>query len=524
MRYKILLLIFLAGVLLQSCEDFLDEEPLGQETDQNFFNEEENAIYAINACYDILSWDESDNSNHNYEFIFGDILSDDADKGSLPSDFPEILEMEEWRTTSNNSVTGGLYNNMFTGIFRCNTTLKNIVDADIDEELKNRLIGEATFLRGYYYFYLVRVFGGVPLFTEPVAPSEFGNVQRATIAEVYAQIDEDFSNAAALLPEKSGFATTDLGRATKGAANAFLSRSIMYQIGTNNANGHTWQEVSDLTDVIINSGEYRLVNNYATIYEMDGENNGESIFEVQCASNNVGWGAGKTGTTASIFQGNRGDWGWGFNNPTQDLADAYEENDPRKAVTLYGDGDAVHGVVMSIDLTENSTGYLNRKAALEPAYRPSDIKDSPANLRRFRYADILLMKAEAAYHLGNETVAKNYVNMVRERARQCTYPLGYTEGNLSYQSTGNPDILSDVTASGTTLLDAIYHERRVELGMENLRYWDLVRTGRYLDALSDDIAASCLSHCITGGVNPIPVLPIPTDEVQTWGLEQNPGY
>lgn len=521
---KYIILFSLVAFSLASCSDFLDVEPVATETEENFFNDEQNAIYALNACYDVLAWDEGDKATHNYEFIFGDVLSDDAEKGSMESDFPEIQEMKEWRTTSTNGVTSGLWNNMFTGIHRCNVVIKNIEGGSIDEALKTRLMGEARFLRAYYYFYLVKVFGGVPLFTEPVKPSEFGTTPRGSISETYAQIEEDFNYAISALPEKNAYDVSDMGRATKGAATAFLARAIMYQLGTDNLNNHTWQEVYDLTNSVISSGQYSLAPNYATIYEMEGENGPGSIFEVQCASVKVDWGPGKGGTTASVFQGNRGDWGWGFNNPTQNFVDAFEADDPRLACSAYGDGAVVHGVALSIDLAENMTGYLNRKAALEPAFRPSSSKDSPANIRKFRFADIILMNAEAAYHIGNEDVARNRVNMIRERARNSTRPKGFSEGSLSYESTGASNLLPDITAAGDALLDAILHERRVELGMESLRFWDLVRTGRYISSLPSEFQAGCQSHSIQGSVNLIPVLPIPINEEQTFGLAQNPGY
>jgi starch-binding outer membrane protein, SusD/RagB family len=528
MKYILVVAMAVLTVLSGCKKEFLDKEPLGQQTDQNFYNIESNAILAVNACYDPLSWDEGPGANHNYEFMFGDVLSDDAEKGSMPSDFPELTEMKEWRTTATNSVTSGLWNNVYKGIFRCNSVLLNLPDATIDEEIKNRLIGEASFLRAYYYFYLVRVFGGVPVFDKPVNPSQFGTTARASISDVYKLIEADLTRAAELLPQKSQYAINDMGRATKGAALAYKARATMYQIGTDNTNGKSWQEVFDLTNEIIASGEYMLVENYATIFEMEGENNAESVFEIQCASNNTGWGPGKTGTTSIVFQGPRTSYGWGFNNPTQHLWDSFEDNDPRRASAIYGDGDIVHGEQISIDLAENQTGYLNRKAHLEPAFRPSDSKDSPVNLRKFRFSDILLMNAEAAFYLGNESQAREKLNQVRARAKQSTKPKGTTEGGSSYEPipSGLLDgVLEPISASvsGNALLQAIWNERRWELSMESLRFWDLVRTGQYLNSLPEMVRSNCQTHIING-VNPIPVLPIPLNEAQTWNLEQNPGY
>jgi starch-binding outer membrane protein, SusD/RagB family len=521
------LLPILAVMLISaSCKKVLDKEPIGVETEQNYFLDPAKAILAVNAAYDVLSWDEGPGSGHNYEWMYGDVLSDDAEKGSTPGDFPTITMMKEWRTDPANNPSTSTYNNMWQGVFRTNTIIKNLEVATWDPVLKKRIEGEARFLRGYYYFYLLRMFGGMPLFTEPVKPSEFGTTPRASISETYKLIEDDFKKAIELLPERNGYSNADLGRATRGAARAYLARAIMYQLGTDNKNAHTWQEVYDLTNAIVNSGQYSLLPNYAQIYEDEGENSSESVFEIQCKATAEGWGPIKAGTTNNIIQNNRRLWGWGFNNPTTSLGNEFEPNDPRKASTMYGDGSIVLGIVQVVDFpNENATGYLNRKAAI---LKPVEAKSSPQNLRKFRYADVLLMKAEAAAFTGKEQEARDILNLVRTRARQSSLPKGSAEGSLTYDPTGAPaGTLPPIanSVSGEALKAAIYHERRVELGMEALRFWDQVRTGKYLSSLPANIRAACLTHCITDGtVNPIPVLPLPLTEVQSWGLKQNPGY
>lgn len=519
------------ALLTTACSDFLEEDPLGQQTDQNFFNDETNAILAINAIYDVLAWDEGPGNfgvyvPHNYEFFYGDILSDDAAKGSSRSDFRELADLESWVATPTNGPAGGSWTNNFTGIARANEAIANLPDATIGEELKTRLIGEAKFLRAYFYFYQVRLFGGVPLFAEPIKPSEFGQVGRASISEVYALIEQDLTDAIAALPEKSQYAAEDMGRATKGAARAYLARAIMYQIGTDNSNGHNWGEVLTYTNEVINSGEYSLMGNFAEIFEDEGENGVESIFEIQTLESTEAWGAVKTGTTANIFQNNRSLWGWGFNNPTQSLVDEFETGDPRLASTAYADGDIVLGILQEIDFpAENETGFLSRKAAV---VQPVTTKAAGQNIRKFRYADILLMKAEAAFHTGDEASARQILNDIRDRARSSTRPKGSVEGSLTYEPYSAADlngVLPPVlgTVSGQDLLNAIMHERRVELAMESLRFWDQVRTGTFISSLPADAQGAAQARAITG-VNPIPVLPIPLNEVQTWNLEQNPGY
>jgi hypothetical protein len=359
----------------------------------------------------------------------------------------------------------------------------------------------------------------MPLFREPVKPSEYGSTKRASIGETYAFIEEDLKQAIELLPEKSAYAASDVGRATKGAARGYLARAIMYQLGTDNARNHTWQEVYDQTSAIVASNQYSLTPNYAEVFEEEGENNRESVFEIQFLTTNVDWDDAKVGTGSNVFQNNRATWGYGFNNPTQSLVSEFEPNDPRKASTVYGNGDVVLGVKQTIDFpAQNATGYLNRKAAI---IAPNTPKSSPQNSRKIRYADVLLMKAEAAARTGKEQEARDLVNQIRDRARKSTLPKGAKEGSLTYEpanvpATALPPVAATVT--GQALIDAILHERRVELGMESLRFWDLVRTGRYVSKFP-----ASQGHTLPG-VNPIPVLPLPTNEVQSWGLTQNPAY
>lgn len=533
MKKLLLPFVILAlGALMTACQkDFLDRNPLGQETDLNFYNDPTNAVLAVNAVYDAISWDEGPSATggyvpHNYEFMFTDVLSDDSEKGASPNDFYEITEMKLWISNpGTNRPLEGLWTNLFIGLFRANSVIKNLPAATIPEDLKARLIGEARFLRGYMYFYGARLFGGMPLFSEPVAPSQFGQVKRATLAETYQFIEADFEAAAAALPEKSEYSADDLGRATRGAARAYLARVIMYEIGLG-LNSHNWQEVYDLTGQVMASGQYQLMDNYARIWEPEGENAEESIFEIQFLESTDAWGPIKTGTTANIFQNNGDWWGWGFHAPTADLANAFEPGDPRKACTLYGDGAVVHGVVQTINPAQNATGFMNRKVAI-PKPVGSD-KASGQNQRKFRYADVLLMRAEAAAHIGQEAEARDLVNQVRARARQSTKPKGSVENDPNSYVPYTPEELANAlpalaaSVSGEALLAAIAHERRVELGLECLRFYDLVRTGKYLGVLDATTRQNCVNRTLSEA--PMPVLPIPLDEVQSWGLEQNPGY
>jgi hypothetical protein len=512
------------------CKSFLDKDPLGTITEANLFNDPTNAVQAVNAVYDVATWDQGpkfgvgDYVGQTYEWMFGDVMTDDAEKGSTPSDFTPLSELKNWTATPSNSPITSLWVHSFTGVVRANTVINNVDAGTIDATLKSRLKGEALFLRAYFYFNLVKTFGGVPLLEQSALPTGDTNVKRSSIAETYAFIEKDLKAAAALLPEKGAYASTDLGRATKGAANGYLARAIMYQLGTDNTNNHTWQEVYDLTSTIITSAQYSLLANYAAIHQDIGENSSESLFEIQFGSSNDTYGPISVGTTNNVFQNNRKTFGYGFNNPTQNLVNEFETNDPRLEVTIIKNNDVVLGVRNVVDLSENATGYLSRKVAILP---PAAVQSSPQNIRKMRYADILLMKAEAAAQLNKPTEAVALVNQVRQRARQSTRPPGTTVGTTTYAAANTPaGTLPDLTGlSGSALLNAIWHERRVEFAEESLRFWDLVRTGRYFSVLPADVAARARTHSITSGVvNPIPLLPIELQDTQTWGITQNPGY
>jgi hypothetical protein len=537
--YKIFSILFISFAAL-SCNDFLDEEPLGRITEGGFFNDEVNAISAVNACYSPLTWGQNGLTlplgfAHSYEFWIGDVITDDAVKGSTSGDLQDVTALEEWTSTANNANIATFWYNPYAGIYRTNIVINNIEDGTINQALKDRLMGEAKFMRAYYYFFLVKMFGGVPLFETPITPDQIKekNFTRASIGEVYELINRDLNDAIALLPEKSSYASVDMGRATRGAARAYLARAYMYQLGTVNTLDITWDDVYNQTNAIIASGEYALTPNYATIFEMEGENNVESIFEIQAIeSAQTGWQSG-AGNFETRVQNPFGTWGWGFNNPTQSLYDAFEVNDPRRENTIFSEGDRAHGIEIDVNAGGRSaTGFLHRKVILEPDLLPADGANSPQNVRKFRYADILLMQAEAEVNRTGGSVgeAQRLLNLVRERARNSTFPKGYTSTNPSgYDETQFTNNLADVTATGQALLEAIWNERRVEFGMESLRFWDLVRTGRFLDAIEDlygsDVRARAQSRSLTdGSVNPVPLLPVPAVDVAAWGVTQNKGY
>ncbi|MCR9252108.1 MAG: RagB/SusD family nutrient uptake outer membrane protein [bacterium] len=534
-------ILFALILLLSSCEDFLTEEPTTEITELDFFQDEANARLAVNAMYDPLGWGESTilgSGGHSYEFIIGDIVSDDSEKGSTDSDQMGISNLKNFTANGGTTNVNMLWSKHFIAIGRANLVIKNLEDSPIEQSIKDELEGEARFVRAYSYFTLVKIFGGVPLFESPVTPDQINakEFSRAPSHEVYALIDEDFQFAVDHLPVKG---VREVGRANQGAAAAYLARSFMYQIGTDNTNEHTWNEVLTITDDFIsgNYGAYSLTPNYAEIFEFEGENNIESIFEIQAVDNGIDaftQGA-YIGSEWTVFQNPQFMGGWGFNTPTSDLASVFESNDPRRPSTTIAIGEFAHGVEM-LTSERNTTGYYSRKAILAPDSWVTE-KGSGYNIRKFRYADILLMNAEAAYHSGDVAKAVANLQEIRNRASQSTYPKGFNPSDPEgYESTGfAPLDNSVIPASGQALLDFIHLERRRELGMEQLRFWDLVRTGRFVNTMNANYGtgSEALSHSITSSntesqdqqiINPIPVFPIPALEVANWGIEQNTNY
>lgn len=552
MNKNIIALLLLLCTLV-SCSDFLDLKPQGLENSENYMNTEENAIRAVNGIYDLLGQSEGKAPDgrwlaHHYEFFMGSMITDDSEKGSKMSDGADIIALLDGSINPSTAICEAFWIHGFWGVSRSNYVLKNLPNSPIDESLKKRLLGEAYFLRGYHYFYLLKHFGGVPLFEEPVQPSQYGKVPRATLHETFAQVEKDLRKAIELLPERSEYANSDLGRATCGAARGYLARVLMYQLGVDAECDKSWQDVFDQTSQIIESGEYQLSANFASLFEADNENCEESIFEVQSLEGNVYDAPASLGTAYHYFQANRvenkgANSGYGFNNPTENLVKAFDPTDPRLSCTVYGEGyngGILYGLRLKYDRTQQGSNYFNRKAAL--AEKPNISKSSARNVLLMRLGEIYLMHAEACYYLNDEDQARLYLNKIRERARKSTLCRGYNEGDANgyVEPVAVPNV-KDITYNGEQLLEAIWTERRLELAMENLRGWDLIRTGRFLDISSKvkdldrvnngntdetrypGYKENFIKHCIQGkGGLHIPVLPIPLSEVQSWGLVQNP--
>jgi len=604
---RTLALSFLAvtatGLLLAGC-DFLDKPPKGDLPSDQFFQDAEGARAATNATYNELR----DFSVHVFTWLgVTDIASDDATKGSNPGDAAELIgSLDDLSWSTANGSFSGTWSGYYSGIYRANQAITNIPPIDMEPELKNRLLAENRFLRAYYYFFLVRAYGGVPKITKPLKVSEIDGISRAPRDSIYALIERDLQFAASTLPQKGDIQT---GRATSGAANGLLAKVHLFQ--------EEYEQALSAAETVIESGTYDLADDYFTIFREEGEFGSGSLFEV--ASADLAQGGGTV--QYAQFQGVRGtpNLGFGFNQPSPDLESSYEPGDPRQQATILYPWEAIpdgSGAVVHVN-TELTNQRYNEKAQ---AQNDNDNFNVTVNVRRLRYADVLLIAAESAYETNRSGLARQYLNQVRERARegrtltvglqpeqmptQIAEVLGvagsgphvmarYAAGTAAQagiqsfeggrfdsaspvpaiinqvdviesvngtevtsvaeyaealdqaspgssvtldvlrltQSESNGSLststesltfnvtaerlLPDVNSSGQQLLSDIWEERRLELAMEQHRWFDIIRQGR-AEQVMEDVGKEWQDRYT--------LYPIPQTEVDRAGLEQNPGY
>ncbi len=454
-NFKYINTLMLAGVLMfthTSCsEDFLNEQPLGTPSSATLFADEAGAVRATNGLYSHLrNWDVVGFPYFGIE----ELPSDDADVGSTPGDgsFPRLELINTFTYDPSTGELDGYWTGAYRGVNRCNQVIDNVPAIEMDETLKARLLGEARFLRAFYYFNLVRAFGEVPLiqqaYTDPETARE--GVAKSSEADIYAFIIEDLNAAVAALPLKSEYAPSELGRATKGAAQSMLAKVYLFMQDNENAMSNAL--------AVIQSNEYSLNPDYRAMFLPDMENGPESIFESQIIEREDR----AISNEYTKWQGVRGQFGWGFNSPTENLANAFEPGDPRLKATIFFSGDTLEGASEPyfLPVDQGAQPRANKKTMIPVDMQPAGYpENSPTNRILLRYADILLVYAEAANEMGQPAEALKYVNMVRARARG-----------------GDMTVLPDITTMDQTALrEAIWHERRVELAMEGHRFFDLIR-------------------------------------------------
>jgi len=492
------------ALVVSSCnDDFLDIPVQGGVTTESDPKLAEKLVTGVyNSLLQGDSWGNGD--VHGFAFIsVTSIMSDDADKGSTAGDQAvPVGDIDNFTLTPTNKFCETLWSGHYNSIGACNQALKSLEVASVDAATRSRLLGEVRFIRGYLYFNLVRMFGGVPLVLRVPTDADDANNDpsfqtRATVTDVYNSIIEDLQFAVDNLPEKSSLTSVD-GHVKKGSAQGLLAKVHMY-LGN-------WQQVYELTQVIITSAKYTLLPDYGTIWRQGGDNSPESLFEIETGKfNNANLKIDNYTVAQGVRVGGKGGWddlGWGFNDPSLSLINSYEPADLRKNQTIiFIDNSGTHqGTVLwdgfrvpSADSVQNL--YYNYKAytsKIAESYANKDDKDRPKNIKVLRYADVLLMNAEAAIHTGAGD-ADAALNLVRQRAGLAP-------------------------KSGATI-DDVWQERHVELAMEHDRFWDIVRQGR-----AATVMQSAGKTNFVEGTHEL--LPIPSSQILISGgkLKQNPGY
>jgi len=480
---------FFTILFFTACKDsFYEIQTQGNLSADNFFKTEDHALSATNATYNALrNWDV-----HVFAFVgCTDILSDDADKGSEPNDALFLLDMDNFTFDATNVAPVTLWAGYYKAIFRANVAIGRIPGVTGDDALKKRYVAENKFLRAYYYFNLVRWYGDVPLVTKELTSSEFKQ-PKAKAADVYTQIISDLKEAIGVLPEKSQYASDDLGRATRGAARGFLAKVYLTLKDHSNAEKYALD--------VINSNEYALLPSYDKIFTRVGENSSESLFEVQCTVNDTRTDGG---SQYDEIQGVRGspNLGWGFNRPSDSFIAEFETGDPRRDATILYEGEVLPDGSGIVEKNPKEFNARYNQKAWVPAHSGEN-GAGPGNIRLLRYSDVLLIAAEAMNENGKPAEALKNLNAVRARARGTA-----------------KTILPDVTTTDKAAIrNAIWHERRVELGLEQQRWFDLVRTGRAATAMKANG-----KNFVVGKHE---LLPIPQTEIDLSSgvITQNPGY
>jgi hypothetical protein len=489
LKISILLLPFL--FIASGCEEFLQKDPQGELTQEEFPVSQSDALLATNAVYStIREW-----GYHSGGYPVLDIMTDDSHKGSNPNDqLPTVGPYDKFSHTTTQDGLDRWWSTLYQGIKRANVVITKVPLIEMDSVLRNRYVAEAEFFRGLFYFDLVRAWGGVPMITALNPPLK---VERSSKEEIYNLIVSDLLYAAKNLVEKSAMGNEETGRVTKGAAKSLLAKVYLFQGDFVNAEKYALE--------VINSDEYELEALFDDANSKNGEHGMESVLEVGAMEVE-----GSGGNQYANTQGVRGspNRGWGFNRPTLDLRNSFEAGDPRLDASIIDLGETLDGVLIIGDGTtpDETLDEFNNVTEIEcynqKVWYPgtNTITQWGHNRRLIRYADVLLMAAEALNENDKPGEAFIYLNQVRERARG-----------------GNSIILPDITETNKDLLrDIILNERRHELALEGHRFWDLIRSGKASTVLAP-LGFVAGKH---------ELLPIPQNEIDIsqGTLIQNPNW
>lgn len=487
---KAIIIFIIANFSLISCDDkLLELAPISDINAENFYSNQQDMVNAVNAAYAGLRAEGLFNQGL---FVVGEMRSDNTSTSWVSGSSYDIESIYYFTVLPSNTYLNDIWNDMYEAILRCNVVLDRIDAVEMDQALKERLKGEVHFLRALEYFYLVQIFGDVPLVLKEISVQESYELGRASVQEVYDQIISDLKFAEEALPPSY---TDEIGRATSGAAKGILGKVYLTM--------KNYPQAKVKLEEIIQSGTYQLLPDYADLWDLQYENSIESLFEVQYKKGGTGTGSPFANSFAPRFSdqlvvavGGTGS----TNSPTVDMENAYEPEDKRKDISM-------------------APGFVNAAGEFVP-YRyikkymdtPFEDGDSDNNWIVLRYADVLLMYAEVLNELGYVADGKAFelLNQIRERA------------GLAPKTSTNLDDDLRVTNQEEFRL-AIEHERRIELAFENHRWFDLVRTGRALEVMNSkreilNIPNQISKHQL---IFPIPLQVIDNNPTI---MTQNPGY
>ncbi|SEI77701.1 Starch-binding associating with outer membrane [Cyclobacterium xiamenense] len=506
MKTKYISMFIALFVGMVSCDEEklepVNPNQLGIET---FYRSGPQLEAAVNSVYAGLQA----NNLYNREYFFlQDLLSDDCDTGGPQLEAPRAQVLNHVFDASNPLVTAN-WRGWFRVVHRANLVLENADKAveEITDGLRNRILGEAYFLRALANFELVSLWGPIPLMTSSAESPD--GLPRTSEGEVYQTIFADLAEAISRLPLKSEYASEDIGRATRGAAQALAAKAHLFR--------GNFAEARPFLEAVINSNEYALVDRYLDNFEAENENNSESVWEVQFSEefgNAGGWSGDGNNIAEVTFRGQEyGPTAWRNVIPSISLVEAYEtvengaeKDDPRGRYTFFRIGDTYNNgqSVLTADKVQGATDRPSWRKYQAIYKRENEDTNSGINFRVIRYADVLLMMAEVENETSGPAAALPYINQVRARADVDMPP---------YPTVQYP------TGSREEMRLAIMHERRVELAGEQIRNRDIRRWRRQGTLPSEPIPAFQSRN----DVLPIPLVEIDNNSALS-NADQNSGY
>ena len=455
------ILLLLSGLALASCgDDFLELTPKSQANAENFYRNEADLLAAVNGTYDALQ------SGDQYGGAFITVIetrSDNVEDNDPAAGGGRRFRIDQFQETSTNDVLEEVWGSLYAGVFRANTVLNRVEPIETDEALKNRYRAEVRFIRALSYLNLTRLWGEVPLILEAESPGEVRETAvRNPVDEVYTAVEADLQFAMGNLSEE--YDGADQGRVTSGAARTLLGKLYLTQ--------QRWDEAETTLRPVL--GTYQLLDDVADVFAVNNALNAEIIFAVRYRKDLVGEDHGPWYGVTNIP------------NITPSLLNAYAPEDERAALLEF------------VPISEASATQVPRKFLDEPFSDNRMGNDFPV----LRYADVLLMLAEALneQNYSADGEALELLNQVRTRA-----------GVTPLSAMDLPDQAS--------FREAVLNERRLELALENHRWFDLVRTGRAREAM----------QAVNLSIQPFQlVYPIPQREIDVFNdpttFAQNEGY